>query len=128
MGVTFNMSYACSFWIVCKVEISFVSLWSHKYFLYEEKTIFNSKHTSKGLYVCTYFHFVYKWWCKYDISCLHHAFFDNFGFVEIEAIEAWWMVWTKISTFFIAFIFMLDNSLLADSYVKSHHKVGYLMP
>ncbi len=38
------------------------------------------------------------------------------------------MVWIKISTSFTTFSFMLANSLLVDSNVKSHHKVGFVMP
>lgn len=39
--------------VVWNFEINILLSQSHEYFLYEENTIFSSKHSSKGLYLCT---------------------------------------------------------------------------
>ncbi len=90
---------------------------SNEYFLYEEKTIFNSKHFSKGLYLCTSMiifvgtfnacclnplvgftlltMYIFSTLFTSDgVNMIRHVytflafFFDGFGFVEVEALGA----------------------------------------
>jgi len=65
------------------------------------------------------------------VNMIHHvytflAFFDNLGFVDVETRG--WTTFSSLSNYFVASSFMLVNSLLIDSCVKSHQRLGFVMP
>ncbi len=65
------------------------------------------------------------------VNMIHHvytflAFFDNLGFVDVET--GGWTTFSSLSNCFVASSFMLVYSLLIDSCVKSHQRLGFVMP
>ncbi len=75
------------------------------------------------------FCYFYKWLCKHDTPCLHFpCIFWRFGVCWCKSSCKRLKKNSSLFDCFVVSSFMLVNSLLVDSYIRSHQRLESVMP